>query len=120
MNDHSEALKLAERMKRAVKRLHELAPALGSAKQVKEFNSEMRRSALSSEVVRALKAGESATAAEHIARASESYQQKLGVLARQYEAAEATIAEYQAEQAAFDASRSLMSFNRETLRQLEG
>lgn len=120
MVDHTEALKIAERMKKCTKRLHQLASAIGSAKQVREFSSEMRRAALSAEVVKALKAGESATAAEHIARASEPYNQKLAILAQQYESAESTIAEYQAEQASFDAARSLMSFNRETLRQLDG
>lgn len=120
MADHNDANQIAERIKSSTRKLHQLAGQVGAARQIKEFNSDMRKAALSTEVVKALKAGESATAAEHIGRASPEYQQKLGVLGKQYEEAERTIAEWSAEQASFDAARSLLSFSRETLRQLEG
>ncbi len=107
-------------MQECTRKLHQLAGRVGGAKQVREFASDQRKAALSVEVVKALKDGESATAAEHIGRASASYRQHLEVLAGQYEAAESTIAEWQAEMASFEAARSLLSFSRESLRQLEG
>src|SRR4051812_26745325 len=115
MSDHSDSLKISERMKRSVRTLHELANQVGSARQIKEFAADMRKAALSVEVVKALKAGESATAAEHIGRASSAYQDKLAVLAKQHEAAEQTIATWTAEQASFEAARSLLSFSKESI-----
>lgn len=117
--DFSDTTKIANRMGQAVKKLQDMAQAVGAAKQVLEYNAEMRRVALSVEVVKALKAGESATAAEHIARASEAYQAKLNALAAQCEAAHGTVAEYKAADSAFEASRSLLSWSKESMRQLE-
>lgn len=118
MSDYQDSQRIADRMKKSTRKLHELAAQVGSARQIKEFASDMRKSALAVEVVKALKAGESATAAEHIGRASEAYQQKLAVLAQQLATAETCIAEWVAEQASFEASRSLLSFSRESIKQL--
>lgn len=120
MSDYSESEQIANRMKSSTRKLHELASQVGSARQIKEFNSDQRKMALSVEVVKALKNGETATAAEHWARASTLYQGKMEVLAKQYEAAEGVIAQWQAEQASFEASRSLLSFSKESMRNLEG
>lgn len=118
--DHTETQRIANRMQSCTRKLHELAGQVGAARQIREFNSDQRKAALSVEVVKALKDGESATAAEHIGRASPAYGQKLDVLAKQYEAAEACIAAWQAEMASFEAARSLLSFSKESLRQLDG
>lgn len=120
MADYSETEQIARRMKGSTRKLHELASQVGAARQIREFNSDQRKIALSIEVVKALKEGESATAAEHIGRASPAYTQKMAVLAQQYEASESTIAQWQAEQASFEAARSLLSFSKETMRNLEG
>lgn len=120
MSDYSETEKIASRMKSSTRKLHELAAQVGHAKQVREYDSDRRKGILSMEVVKALKAGESATAAEHIGRASEAYQAKFNVLAGEYEAAEQVIAQWTAEQASFEASRSLLSFQKSTLERLDG
>jgi ATP-dependent helicase/DNAse subunit B len=118
--DHSEHLKVANRMKEAVRRLESMATSVGVARQIREFNSDMRKTALSVEVVKSLKAGESATAAEHIARASTVYQNKMADLAKQYADCETVLAQWNTEQMAFEAARSLLSFSRESLRNLGG
>jgi len=118
--DYSETEQIAKRMKASTRKLHELATQVGTARQIREFSGDQRKAALAIEVVKALKEGESATAAEHIGRASQAYGQRLEVLAKQYEAAESTIAQWQAEMASFEAARSLLSFSKESLRQLEG
>jgi hypothetical protein len=120
MADHSETEEIAGRMKSSTRKLHELSSLVGSARQIREFNSDQRKAALSTEVVKFLKSGESATAAEHMGRASEPYQAKLAVLAKQLESAESTIASWSAEMASFEAARSLLSFSKETMRQLDG
>jgi hypothetical protein len=120
MSDYSESEKIANRLKTSTRKLHELAAQVGAAKQVREFCSDQRKSALSMEVVKALKAGESAAAAEHIGRASEAYQQRLQSLAESFSAAESTIAAWTAEQASYEAARSLLSFSKETMRNLDG
>lgn len=120
MSDYSETEKIAARMKASTRRLHELAPQVGAARQIREFNSDQRKNALSIEVVKALKAGESAAAAEHIGRASEAYRARLQTLAESFSAAESTIAAWQAEMASFEASRSLLSFSKESMRNLDG
>lgn len=116
--DHSDSQRIAERMKDSTRKLHELAAQVGRAKQIREYDSDRRKSILSIEVVKALKDGESATAAEHIGRASQAYQTKLTALAEQYEEAEIIIAKWVAEQASFDAARSLLSFSKATMSEL--
>lgn len=119
--DHTDVNVISARIMSSTKRLHELADKVGSARQVREFSSEMRKAVLSAEVVKALKEGAtSATEAEHVARSTENYRHKMDQLAEQYRAAEVTIAKFTAEQASFEAARSLLSFSKESLRQLEG
>jgi hypothetical protein len=119
MSDFHDSVAVAKRMTDATRKLHELAPMVGHAKQIREYDSDRRKSALAIEIVRALKGGESATAADAIGRASENYKAKLESLAVQYEEAERIIAQWQAENCSFEAARSLLSFSKETLRQIE-
>src|SRR5690242_2762438 len=76
MSDFSDTDKIAQRLTSSTKKLHDMASAVGSAKQVREFVGELRRNALSAEVVKFLKEGDSSAAAEHKARASEAYNQR--------------------------------------------
>ena len=120
MADHTESVKITERMKSSTRKLHQLAAQMGAARQIKEYDSDRRRQILAIEVVKSLKAGESAAAADAIGRASDAYKTNLEALAKQYEAAESTIAQWNAEQCSFEAARSLLSFSKETMRNLDG
>lgn len=120
MSDHTQSNQIAERMKGSTRKLHQLASQVGSARQIREYDSDRRKNLLAKYVVKALKDGQSATAAETIGRSDPAYQEELKMLSTQLQDAETVIAQWTAEQASFDAARSLLSFSRETLRQLDG
>ncbi len=120
MNDNREIVQVEERLRSCSLRLHKLAPMVGSAKQIRNYDGDRRKNLLAKYVVRALKEGHSATAAEAYGRSDEGYQVALEAISSQYEQAEKTIAEWDAEQASFEAARSLLSMAKETLKTMEG
>lgn len=120
MSDNTEIARIQQRMQQCTKKLHDLTTNVGMARQVKEFSSDLRKQALAVEMVKSIKAGESASAADCIARASDAYASRLAAMGEQLAEAERIIAEWQATQASFEAARSLLSMQKETMRQLEG
>ncbi len=86
-----------------------MTEAVAKARQIREYDSDRRKRALSCGVVDHLTKGESATSAEHKARASESYAELMKATARDLIAAEKTIHDWTAIQARFEALRSLLS-----------
>ncbi len=116
--DFSDAHIAAKRLAAATARLQGMVKDVSHGRQVKEFIGDMKKNLMAKYVVRALKAGEGIGAAEATARADHMFQEELELLQAQYEAAEHAITSWQAEMASYEASRSLLSFNRETLRQL--
>ena len=120
MNDNRDIAEVEQRLKSCSLNLHRLAPQVGAAKQIRQYDTDRRKNLLAKYVVRSLKAGESATAAEAYGRADGAYQAELEALSKQYEGAERTIAEWDSEQASFEAARSLLSMAKETLKTLEG
>lgn len=115
MADHSETLRIGERMKSCTRKLHDLAAQVGGAKQVREYDSDRRKNLLSKYVAKSLKDGESATASETIGRSNPAYQSELEAMGDQLQAAETVIATWIAEQASFEAARSLLSFQKATM-----
>ncbi len=113
--DFTESSEVAARMQRATKRLHEMAPMVGVAKQVREYDSDRRKNLIAKYQIAHLKKGEGVSASEALARADESYQAELLELGSQLADAEKTIAQWNAEQASFEASRSLLSFSKATM-----
>lgn len=118
ISDHTDSQAVAGRLKLASKRIHDLANEVGHARQCKEFLSDMKRNLLAKYMLGPIKSDESAAAAEVIARSNPEFQAELAQLAEQYEAAEKVIARWQAEQVAWDSARSLLSFEKETMREL--
>lgn len=118
--DFTDTHKMAERLTDATRKLQQMSDDVGHARQVKEFVSDLKKNLLAKYVVRALKAGESATAAEAIGRADTEFQRELEALAAQAEASEKVIAKWQATQCTFDAARSLLSFSKAALQELNG
>src|SRR6266496_4665 len=114
--DHSEVDKIEWRLKSCSKRLHDLAPHVGGAKQVREFNTDRRKNLLARHSIKSLKSGESVSKAEMIGRSDPIYLVELEKLAEQYEDAEKTIATWDAEHASFEACRSLLSMAKENLK----
>ena len=118
--DHTETERIAERMKSSTRKLHALTAQVGGAKQIREYDSDRRKNLLAKYVMISLKEGFSATASETIGRANPAYQAELENLGDQLQAAEMTIAQWTAEQSSFEAARSLLSFSKETMRNLDG
>ncbi len=120
MTDNHDISEVEQRLRSCSKRLHQLAASVGAAKQIRQYDTDRRKNLLAKYVVRALKEGHSATAAEAYGRSDEAYQTELEGLSKQYEGAERTIAEWDSEYASFEAARSLLSIARETLKILDG
>lgn len=116
--DHSDQRKIEERLKKACRNLHLLGPEIGKAKQIIDYDSDRRKNLLARYTVRHLKNGESAAAAEVYARADEAYQAEFKSYEEISETAHTTRAKYDAEFCSFDAARSLLAIQRETLRTL--
>lgn len=99
-------------LQRAAKTLEGMAVELAAAKQVKEFNHDRCKQVLSICVAVFLEGGESAAAAEHKARASNAYGERLIELQMQYRSALETIEKADAAKVLFEAARSLLSVER--------
>ncbi len=120
MNDSRDISEVEQRLRSCSKRLHQLAPQVGAAKQIRQYDTDRRKNLLAKYVVRALKEGHSATAAEAYGRSDEGYQVALEAIGAQYEHAEKVIAEWDSEFASFEAARSLLSMAKESMKVLEG
>ncbi len=120
VNDNHDISQVETRLKDATRRLHQLSASVGASKQIRQYDTDRRKNLLAKYVVRALKEGHSATAAEAYGRSDEAYQTELEGLSKQYEGAEKVIAEWDAEQASFEAARSLLSMAKESMKVLEG
>jgi hypothetical protein len=118
--DKSQIEKLQENLITSVRRLQKLAVLVGSARQIKEFSSDQRKNALAAEQIKFIQRGESVAGAEVCARSSPVYAEKISKLERDYSDAEKTIAQWQADFAYYEACRSLLAMERETMRTLEG
>ncbi len=120
MTDNHDISEVEQRLRSCSKRLHQLSASVGASKQIRQYDTDRRKNLLAKYVVRALKEGHSATAAEAYGRSDDGYQAALEAIAAQYEHAEKVIAEWDAEYASFEAARSLLSMAKESMRVLEG
>lgn len=120
MTDHNETQQLENRLRNSVKALHEMAPAVGAAKQVIEFSSDQRKNILAAEQMRYINRGESVAGSETMARTSPIYLEKLKQHEEASRNAHATVASWQATMAAYESNRSLLAMTRETLKTLDG
>jgi|SRR5215471_504678 len=119
MNDYFEIKKAQERLEKAIREIRVLSAAVGHAKQVREYDSDRRKSLLARHAISFLKAGHSVGSAETYARASGAYQSELEALSEQREASEKVIAQSEATFATFEAARSLLSIEKEALKTID-
>ena len=118
--DHSRMVSIQKNLKAAARRLQKLAPMVGRAKQIKEFNSDQRKNILAATQLEYIQRGESVAGSETMARANPTYLERLKTLEKSLEDAEATIAQWQADFAYYESCRSLMAMEREVMRTLDG
>lgn len=120
MIDDKEIRDLQEKMQETLGRIRKLAPLVGMARQVKEFNPDQRKNILAAEQIAFIQRGESVAASETLGRSSPIYMEKFRELGKSYADACGTIAEWDAQFARLDALRSMLAMTRETMRTLEG
>ncbi len=113
MTDNHDISAVETRLKDATRRLHQLAPQVGAAKQVKEFSSDQRKNLLARYMLPAIKNGESAASAEVYARSNEAYRAEMEELKTSLASSEVVLAQWTAENCSFEAARSLLSFLKE-------
>lgn len=102
-------------MQGCIVRMKTLAPQVGAARQIKEFSGDQRKNALASIQITYIHKGESVAASETSARANPLYIEKMKQLEKAYSDACATIAEWEAVFARFEACRSMLAMARQTL-----
>ncbi len=116
--DHSDIYKVEKRMKEAAKKLHSMAGEMGMAVTIIDLDSDRRKALLSRFAAEHLKAGESASAADTLARADPAYDKEFQALFGQYQDAQTTKHEYEIEKISWETARSLLARQRETLKTL--
>ena len=115
MIEDEEIRSIEKKMTDCVAAMRVMAPAVGGARQIKEFSSDQRKNALAAEQIKFIQRGESVAAAENLARSSPVYLERFKALEKSYADACATIAEWEAVFARFEACRSMLAMARQTL-----
>lgn len=120
MNDHTESLEIAGRLRESVQSLHNLADKAGEARQVREFSSDRRKNLLAKFMYPFLRNGDSAAKAECAARTQEGFLSEMKQLEDQHLEAEKILAKVDAEKCRYEAARSLLSFSKTVKDDLQG
>lgn len=119
MNDNDSIVKIQTRLENAVREIRNMTVIVGHAKQVRDYDSDRRKTLLAQHMLPFLKAGHSAASAEVEARSDPVYETKLQQLAEQRGDAETTIAKWDAAFCTYEAARSLLSMAKQTLNTIE-
>ena len=119
-SDHSDVITIQKRLKSASAELNNAASLTlyAQARQVIGYDSDRRKNLLARYTVKYLKQGESATAAEAMARADEAYQAEFNTQAEELQTAEGLIAKRRGTETSWETARSLLSFQREGFKHL--
>lgn len=107
--DHSDISALTEQLLRSSDELVAMTEQIAQARQVLEYDSDLRKRALATAVREHLIAGESAAAAETYGRASIGYGEALDKLKAGYTAAEQVRAEHDAKLTHWKSIQSALS-----------
>jgi hypothetical protein len=120
VTDKSETEIIERRLMEATKKLHQLAPLVGAARQVIEFASDMRKNTLAKFQRRYIERGEGASNSEALARSDPLYLESIKSDEDRVAEAYRVRMEWDATMCSFEAGRSLLAMTRESLRTLEG
>lgn len=116
--DHEEIHRVEKRFKLAARKMHELEGEMGMALTILEYDSDRRKALVARYAVKHIKHGESASAADTLARADPLYEAEFKTMAEVYEQAQLTKKMYENEEKSWETARSLLARQRETLRTL--
>jgi len=106
--DYGDIASFQRQMMEASDELSSMTEEVAKAKQIKEWDSERRRAALSVQVAPLL-IGNAVSASEHIARASSPYHSAMRELQLDLFSAEKTLARYEAVKCKWESARSILS-----------
>ena len=106
--DSAELAAIEQRLNAAAQKLAKLVPKVGQAKQIREFNSDQRKSALARAVTAFRGECKSASDAEFKARASFAYEQEMQRLAHDLQTAESVLASRDAIKCEWESAQSLL------------
>jgi hypothetical protein len=118
--DHDTVKAIETRFKKAARRLHELEGDVATAITVIDYDKDRRKALLARYAKNHIDAGDSAAAAETLARADKAYDEEFQQLFSQYELAQRVRKEYENEHISWETGRSLLARQRETIRTLPG
>lgn len=110
--DYSSIEELSKRLVESANAIGEMYERVAKARQAKEYDSDRKKRALSLGVHDHIKEGMSAAAAEHAARASDSYGELMKQIGKDLLTAELTIAEYEATKIKWETARSILSVHK--------
>ena len=116
--DHSDIAMIEKRFKEAARKMHSMMGDVGSSITIIDYDGDRRKSLLSTYAVKHIAAGESAAAADTLARADEAYRKELASQSDAYETAQIKRKEYENEYLSWETARSLLARQRETLKTL--
>jgi hypothetical protein len=116
LSDSDEIYSLQKRLTEITERMSALVPAVGKARQVREFSSDRRKRTLAKAMTTYLDQGESAASADAKARASYLYSEEMIAHEKALQASEIALADWDALHCAFEATRTLISVNKEMVR----
>lgn len=116
--DWSSVEELQRKMVASVKAMEQMASSIGAARQVIEYNGDQRKRCLAIVALPLIKAGASSAASETESRASEQYGAALKQLAKELAMAETVRAEYENLKLQWETARSLLSLQKESIRNL--
>lgn len=111
--DWSDVEALQRKMARMAEDMAILAPDVGRAKHVIQFNGDRCKQALARAMRAPLAGGDSAAKAEAEARASEPYAKELSQLSLEHKNAEEILMAWEASKIAWETARSLMAMQRQ-------
>ncbi len=120
MNDHSQSLEIASRLRDSVQKLHDMAHSVAEARQIKEFAAERRRNLLHKFMYKHNGYKVSHSQAEMLARTDPEFLTEFNDLESQHKHAEQVVAEWQAEMCRYDGLRSLLSYSKQVFESLQG
>jgi hypothetical protein len=114
--DWGDVASLQQRLAELAEKLGSMVADVGRARQVIEYDSDLKKRALARATSAALAGGESYNKAEAEGRSNEAYHAEIKVLAKQLESAYTVTAEWEATKCAWETARSLLSMQKEQIR----
>lgn len=119
-SDYTDIESLSEQLMEVSNELTKRTKLVASARQIREYDGDRRKRALSLSVRDVMNAAPdtSATAAEHKARACDGYGDSMNKLRDELRQAETVVAEWEALKIRFESLRSLLSIQKQIVNNL--